>query len=99
MQMKNCQSLTELRTEIDNVDDKIVELIGLRNSYIKQAAKFKTTVEEVKAPERINEIMTRVRHKALTLGMSPNMIEELYTLMINEMVESEISEFRNSDVF
>ena len=99
MQTQQCKSLEEVRQEIDLLDDKIVELIGARNSYIKQAAQFKNTVDEVKAPERISEIMSKVRHKALTLGMSPNLLEEIYTIMINEMVESEIAEFRNSSVF
>ena len=99
MQTKQCNSLEEVRQEIDLLDDQIVELIGTRNSYIKQAAKFKNTVDEVKAPERISEIMSKVRHKALTLGMSPNLLEEIYTIMIDEMVESEIAEFRNSSVF
>ena len=99
MQTKQCNTLEEVRQEIDLLDDQIVELIGARNGYIKQAAKFKNTVEEVKAPERINEIMSKVRHKALTLGMSPNLLEEIYTIMIDEMVESEIAEFRNSSVF
>ena len=98
MALKECKTLNEVRTEIDKLDDQIVDLIGARNSYIKQAAKFKETVDEVKAPERINEIITKVRHKALTLGMSPNLLEEIYTIMINEMVESEIAEFRNSSV-
>jgi len=99
MQTKQCNSLEDVRQEIDLLDDQIVELIGARNSYIKQAAKFKNTVDEVKAPERISEVMSKVRHKALTLGMSPNLLEEIYTIMIDEMVESEIAEFRNSSVF
>ena len=99
MELKECHTLEEVRTEIDKLDDQIVELIGARNSYIKQAARFKNTIDEVKAPERIDEIMAKVRHKALTLGMSPNLIEEIYTIMINAMVEAEISEFRNADVF
>jgi len=99
MEAKECKTLEEVRTAIDDLDDKIVELIGARNSYVKQAARFKNTIDEVKAPERINEVMAKVRHKALTLGMSPNLLEEIYTIMINEMVESEIAEFRNSSVF
>ncbi len=99
MDLKECTTLEELRTEIDLLDDQIVELIGGRNNYIKQAAKFKNTVDEVKAPERINEIIAKVRHKALTMGMSANLLEEIYTIMIDEMVESEIAEFRNSSVF
>jgi len=99
MSIKECQSLEEVRVEIDSLDDKIVELIGARNNYIKQAAKFKNTTEEVKAPARIDEIIARVRHQALTMGMSANLLEEIYTIMINEMVETEIAEFRNSSVF
>ncbi len=99
MDLKECTTLEELRTEIDLLDDQIVELIGGRNNYIKQAAKFKNTVDEVKAPERINEIIAKVRHKALTMGMSANLLEEIYMIMIDEMVESEIAEFRNSSVF
>ena len=99
MQLKECQSLEEVRTEIDKLDDQIVELIGARNNYIKQAAKFKNTVDEVKNPERIQQIIAKVRHKALESGMSANLLEEIYTIMINEMVESEIAEFRNSSVF
>jgi len=99
MELKECQTLEEVRTEIDALDDQIVKLIGARNNYIKQAAKFKNTTEEVKAPKRIAEIIARVRHQALTMGMSANLLEEIYTIMINEMVETEIAEFRNSSVF
>ncbi len=99
MALKECKTLEEVRTEIDKLDDEIVDLIGARNSYIKQAAKFKDTVDEVKNPERISEIIAKVRHKALELGMSANLLEEIYTIMIDEMVESEIAEFRNSSVF
>ncbi len=93
--MKTCNTLEELRVEIDKLDDKIVELIAERNSYIHQAVKFKQSVEEVKAEDRVAEVIQRVRHKALELGMSPNMITDLYTKMIDDMVESEIAEFRD----
>ena len=97
--MKKCNSLEEVRSEIDNIDTQIVELIAKRNDYIKQAASFKESVEEVKSEERIDYIMQRVRQKAIELNMNPNMIEELFKIMINEMVEIEIAEFRNGGNF
>ncbi len=99
MEIKQCSSLQEVRDEIDTLDDMIVELIAKRNSYIRQAAAFKESIEEVKAPERIEAVMQRVRHKALSYNLSPNLIASLYTIMINEMVESEIAEFRNGGNF
>jgi len=97
--MKKCNSLQEVRDEIDMLDDKLVELLSERSHLIRQAATFKNSVDEVKAEERIEFIMQRIRHRAIELGINPNMISELFTIMINEMVETEISEFRNADTF
>ena len=97
--MKECNTLEELRSEVDKVDDQIVTLIGERNEYIKQASKFKKSVDEIKSSDRIDAVVDRMRHQAVILGMSPNMMAELYTIMINEMVETEIAEFRNSSTF
>ena len=97
--MKKCNSLEEVRAEIDKLDSKLVELISERSHLIRQAAAFKNSVEEVKAEDRIEFIKARVRHQAIELGVSPNMISELFTTMINEMVETEIAEFRNADTF
>ena len=99
MDIKSCDTLEELREEIDKVDEKIVELIAIRNDYIKQAAKFKHTIDEIKADDRIESVLNHVRHKALTLGVSPNMVVDLYKEMIDAMVETEIAEFRNKGSF
>lgn len=97
--LKKCKSLEEVRSEVDSLDEKIVELISERSHYIRQAAAFKNSVAEVKAEDRIEYIMQRLRHKAIELEVSPNMITDLYKIMIDEMVETEIAELRNKDVF
>jgi isochorismate pyruvate lyase len=96
---KKCTSLEEVREKIDILDDKLVELISQRSHLIRQAASFKNSIDEVKADDRIEFIKQKVRHKAIELEVSPNMISDLFTIMINEMVETEIAEFRNTDNF
>ena len=96
MQIKQCNTLDEARTEIDKVDDEIVKLIAKRNDYIKQIAHFKTSIDEVKAEDRIADVISRVRQQAIELDLSPNLINDLYVRMIDGMVESEIAEFRNA---
>jgi len=98
-EVKKCNSLQEVRDEIDTLDAKLVELISERSHLIRQAASFKNSVDEVKADDRIDDIMQRVRKRAIELNINPNMISDLFTIMINEMVETEISEFRNSGTF
>jgi len=99
MAIKKCSTLDEARAEIDVVDSEIVALIAKRNDYIKQIAHFKTSVEEVKAEERIADIISNVRAQAISLDLSPNLINDLYVRMIDEMVENEISEFKNAQRF
>jgi isochorismate pyruvate lyase len=96
MQTVDCKSLEELRGYIDNLDDQIVELIAARNAYVKQAAQFKHSIDEIKGDERMEAVMDRVRTRAMEFGVSPNLLTKLYKTMIDEMVESEIAEFRNA---
>ena len=97
--IKKCNSLEEVRKEIDIIDEQLVDLISKRSHLIRQAAAFKESVDDVKAQDRIDDIMQRVRTKAIELNINPNMISELFTIMIDEMVETEISEFRNGGNF
>ena len=97
--VKKCNSLQEVRDEIDAIDGKLVELIATRSKLIRQAAAFKNSIDEVKAQERIDDIMQKVRTKAIEFNINPNMMSELFTIMINEMVETEIAEFRNGGNF
>lgn len=96
MKIRECNSLQDVRESIDKLDDQIVELIATRNAYVKEAAKFKHSIDEIKGKERMEAVMDRVRSRAMELGVSPNLLSKLYTIMIDEMVEAEISEFRNA---
>lgn len=99
MEIETCTTLDEARSKIDAVDSEIVELIAKRNDCIKQIAHFKTSVEEVKAEDRIADVISNVRAQAISLDLSPNLINDLYVRMIDEMVENEISEFKNAQRF
>lgn len=99
MKMTKCTTLDEAREKIDQVDEEIVKLIAKRNDYIKQIAHFKTSVDEIKADDRIEDVISRVREQAIALDLSPNLINELYVKMIDAMVESEVAEFNNATSF
>jgi len=96
MDIKKCTTLEEARREIDRLDESIVELIAQRNAYIKQLAHFKNSIDEIKAEERIDDVISRVRAKAIELDLSPNLINDLYLRMIDAMVDSEVAEFKNA---
>jgi isochorismate pyruvate lyase len=99
MEIKKCNSLEEARKEIDKLDEQIVDLIAARNAYIKQLAHFKNSIDEIKAQDRISDVINRVRARAIEKGLSPNLINELYIKMIDEMVDIEVAEFKNAKNF
>ena len=99
MEIKKCHSLEEARTEIDRLDEQIVELIAMRNAYVRQLAHFKNSVDEIKAEDRIADVINRARAKAIELDLSPNLINDLYLRMIDAMVDSEVAEFKNAKNF
>lgn len=39
--MENCKDLSEVRNNIDRIDNQIVKLIVERSTYVSQAANFK----------------------------------------------------------
>ena len=96
MQIEKCTSLNEVRDQIDALDDKIVELIAKRNAYVKQLPQFKESVEQIKSDGRIEDVISRARAKAISLDLSPNLINDLYIRMIDAMLDSEITEFQNA---
>lgn len=97
--MKEQDTLESIQQEIDVLDDKIVELISQRSHLVAKASSFENPVEEIKNQGRVDFVVQKVRKKAIELNVSPNMVAELFTIMVNEMVEGEISEFRNTQTF
>ena len=96
MDIKKCNSLEEARKEIDKIDDQIVDLIAARNAYIRQIAHFKNSIDEIKAKDRIDDVINRMRSRAIELDLSPNLINDLYIRMIDAMVDTEVAEFQNA---
>lgn len=84
-----CNSLEEVRAEIDRVDRQIVCLLAERGAYVKQAAHFKKTTAEVPAPARVEQVIARVRALAGELGASPTVTEQVYRAMIAAFIETE----------
>lgn len=92
--MEKCDSLADARAQIDSIDTKIIELIGLRQQYVDQAVRFKNSVQDVQAPERVELVIQKVRSQAQQLGVDPELIEKLYREMIQHFIQRELREIR-----
>lgn len=87
-----CNSLEEVRSNIDVIDQKIVSLIAQRGGFVMQAARFKKTTEDVKAPQRVEQVITKVRALATELEANPDVTESVYRAMISAFINAELAE-------
>ncbi|GJL92196.1 chorismate mutase [Hyphococcus sp.] len=85
----DCQNMTEVRAEIDRVDAALVDLLGERWTYVDKAWEFKRSPDEASVPWRNRDVIEKVRARAETAGMPPEMAEALWRLIIGWGIQYE----------
>ncbi|MDE6670844.1 MAG: chorismate mutase [Ruminococcus sp.] len=91
-----CNSLEEVRENIDRIDNEIIRLIAERGTYVVQASQFKKDENGVKDTGRVEKVISKVREKAEEYGADSDMVEALYREMISRFVSMEMSEFQKN---
>ena len=84
-----CQSIEEVRAEIDSLDRQIISLLGRRYSFVKEIVRFKSNKDEIVAKERYDEVIRSRREMAKQYDLSPDVIEKLYRGLIAYNIEEE----------
>lgn len=88
----DCSSIEEVRTNIDRIDRQIVTLLAERGGYVQQAARFKKTTDEVKAPQRVEQVIAKVTALSQELGANTSVTEQVYRAMISGFINEELVE-------
>jgi isochorismate pyruvate lyase len=91
-----CNSLKEVRTNIDRIDDEISKLIAERGKYVVQASTFKKNEDSVKDTNRVEKVVVKTRAKVQEYGANPDMVEAIYREMISRFANMEMSEFHKN---
>lgn len=72
--------MKDLRQQIDEIDQKIVELLGKRMSLVKEIGQLKKTAgDEVQDEEREEMIRKNLKKLAKKEGLSEEFVNHLYT--------------------
>ena len=89
-----CAEMGDIRAEIDRIDRKIIALLGQRFQYVQAAAQFKTSVESVKAPERLKAMLGQRRLWAEEEGLRPDAIEKMYNDLVGYFIKEEMTKWK-----
>ena len=90
--IEDCSSIEEVRAQIDRIDRQMVALLAERGAYVKQAARFKKSSDDVKAPQRVEQVIAKVMALSQELGTNPVVTEQVYRAMIAAFIEAELAE-------
>jgi tRNA-Thr(GGU) m(6)t(6)A37 methyltransferase TsaA len=83
-------TLQEARDAIDAIDAEIIRLFGNRTKYVHQVVNFKKHPADVPAPKRYAHVMRQRREWAEAAGLNPDIIEEMYKLLIDNYIQEEL---------
>ncbi|MBK5342001.1 chorismate mutase [Pseudomonas sp. TH49] len=86
----HCSSIEKVRQQIDRIDRDVVALLAKRGNFVIQAAAFKKTTDDVRAPARVEEVISKVRGIANDSGASPDVVERVYRAMISAFTDEEL---------
>ncbi|MBL1075939.1 chorismate mutase [Nocardia sp. 2] len=86
------QSLTEIRTRIDAIDGDLIRLLAARQKLVRAAAGFKKDEQAVRAPDRVEQVVTLARERAAAARLEPAVAEAVWRAMIGAFIDLELGE-------
>jgi isochorismate pyruvate lyase len=94
---QECRSLDEVRLQIDEIDNGIIGLIGERFTFVKEIVKYKNNKYDIYAPDRYNEVINRRRELAVSFNLDPDVIENMYRIMMDYFIKEELELLKNKE--
>jgi isochorismate pyruvate lyase len=87
---KDCNTIAEIRAEIDRVDKDLVRLFAERTTFIDRASEIKATINlPARIGSRVEEVVSNVRTHAVTYGLPPDLVEKLWRRLIDWSITRE----------
>ncbi|MER5865526.1 chorismate mutase [Kitasatospora sp. NPDC002040] len=83
--------ITELRHRIDALDAQLVAVLAERVGVVREVSRYKTDEASVRAPDRVEQVVAKVRALADGHGLPADLVERLYRLLIAELTAVELS--------
>jgi isochorismate pyruvate lyase len=95
-QPEACADLSDVRVEIDRVDQALVDLIAERFGYVERAWQIKLAEKAAaNVPWRNQQVIDKVRARAVERGVPPDLCEALWRQMIGWFIQYEEEKLRD----
>ncbi|NJM34281.1 MAG: chorismate mutase [Rhodomicrobium sp.] len=91
-----CDDMSQVRAEIDRIDDAMLNLLAERFGYVDRAWQIKLGREGAVVPWRIQQVIDRMRSGASERGIPPELAESLWRQMIGWFIQYEEEKLASS---
>jgi isochorismate pyruvate lyase len=88
--------MLEVRAGVDEVDERIIELLARRFGYAVASSRIKQSRAEVRDEERIAKVLANVAAHGVRLGVPREIVEPVWRAMIESFVAHEQAMFDSS---
>ena len=93
---KKFKNLKDVRKSIDNVDARLVKLIGEREFYVREALKFKTNKKQNIDRKRISMVLKKTKNLSKKYKANNLIVERIWKLMIKNFIILENKLFKKN---
>lgn len=82
-----CNTMADVRAAIDDLDERLVDMLSTRFAYMRAAARIKPERGQVRDEARKAQVITAARARAETLNLPADCVEAVW----EELVEASIA--------
>ncbi len=93
MKPELCKTMRDVREGVDALDRELVALLVIRQAYMAAAARIKTQREAVYDADRIEDVVAKVIAESKRAGLSPDISEPVWRLLIERCIAHEYEEW------
>ena len=89
MSPKNKKKLNIQRKKLDNLDNKLINIIKIRTEIIKKVISIKTNKKDIVDKKRISTILSKIRKLSIKKKIDPTITKKIWKNMIWAYIDFE----------
>lgn len=90
---EDCATMVDVRQGVDALDRALVTLLAERQRYMDAAARIKPNRDAVFDQARIDDVVAKVLTAAQPAGLSPDIAEPVWRLLIDRCIAHEFARY------
>ncbi len=88
------KNIRKIRKKLDNLDNKLLNIIKLRSKLVDQIIKNKKFKKDIVDNKRIKIILRRIKNKSKKMNIDTNITKRIWKSMIKGFIEYEFKNFK-----